>query len=94
MNATVREYLIDLWNQHERAHYEMETSGEWSADLALLLGSEKVRITRMLLNAGYVNKGYIDPRHPKRCVWVYDPDEAAELIDLIDRPEFNSAPSA
>ena len=39
MNATVREYLIDLWNQHERAHYEMEKSDEWSADLALLLGS-------------------------------------------------------
>lgn len=84
MHATVREYLIDLWNQYEQEHYEMEKGGEWSADLALLLGSKKVRISRMLLDAGYVNAGYIDPRHPKRCIWIYDPDEAAELRTLID----------
>lgn len=87
MKPAMKDYLANLWNQHEARHVEMEMSGEpHDSEFAQFLVAAKTSVTALLLEAGYVNAGYIDPEKPFEAVWVYDPDEAKALIEIVNSP--------
>lgn len=88
MNYSTKNYLVKLWNQHEQKHRTIEDHPVTcsTSELAEFLVAEKVRIARLLLDAGFVNKGYIDSTQPDQSIWIYDPDEAAELTALVALP--------
>jgi hypothetical protein len=85
------QYLMDEWNRHEARHLEMEFGPEQhNPELARFLVAAKAKAARALLEAGYVNAGYIDRENEKRCVWSYDPEEARELVAIANAKDVNS----